>query len=118
MHAAFTRKLVALEEIAVRAGGDDIAPGGSSPPRARHHMIEGELVGGEAFAAILANEPIAQKDIEAGKGWMPRERDILLERNHAGQAHFDGRASDHMVIARDDIDPLQAHRLDGVLPGP
>jgi hypothetical protein len=46
-------------------------------------MVEGQFV---AAAAILAGEPIAQENIEAGEGGMSGGTDILLERDHARQA--------------------------------
>src|SRR5204863_3735598 len=53
-HAALAHQPVALEQVARAAGGDDVAPGGAAAARLRHHVVEGELVGREVAAAILA----------------------------------------------------------------
>src|SRR6266536_4839519 len=61
-HAGFGGRQVALPEIAVRAGGDHVDPGGMPAARARQQMVEREIV---ARAATLALELGAQKNIEA-----------------------------------------------------
>ena len=52
-HLRLVRRQVALPQIARRAGGDDVVPGRVAAARARHQVIEGEIV---ARAAILAAE--------------------------------------------------------------
>src|SRR6185437_13727248 len=67
-HADFAGQMVALQEIAAAAGGNDIGPGGAAAARARDHVVEGEVLGREIVAAILADETIAQENIEPGEG--------------------------------------------------
>ena len=67
-HPADVRQPVALGEVARGAGGDDVVPGRSPTQRPRDHMVEGQVVGRQPVAAVLAAEPIAQEHVE------PRER--------------------------------------------
>src|SRR5207302_2019871 len=62
VHPAFMRQPTALQQIAGRAGSDDIVPGRPPAARARHDMVEGEVVRGKGLAAILAGEAVAQED--------------------------------------------------------
>src|SRR5690348_15375171 len=75
-HMRFLGQPAALQKIAARAGGDDVLPGGPAAARARHEMVEGQVMGWERLAAILAGETVAQEDVEAGEGRTPRHRDI------------------------------------------
>src|SRR3954470_8577612 len=78
-------------------------------------MIEREFV---ARAAELARKTIAQEYVEAGEGGLCRRLHISLERHHARQFHFETGTSHRAVILRDNVDALQEHGLDRVLPGP
>ena len=75
-HACVQWHQVALAQVAWRTCGDNIFPCGCSALGAGNHMIEGEIVAG---AAILAGKTVAEKNIEAGKGRLPRRLDIGLE---------------------------------------
>lgn len=68
-HAGLGGKQVALAQIAAGTGGDHIFPGGGAPLRAGDDMVEGQILAG---AAILAAETVAEEDIEAGEGGVPR----------------------------------------------
>ena len=57
--------------------------------RARHQMVEGQVV---AVAAILAGEAVAQEHVEPGEGRVARRPDIGLERDDARQLHLEARA--------------------------
>src|ERR1700758_4103142 len=61
-HARLSRQPVALEQVAVRAGGDAVVPVPPPAPGARDDVIEGQLVRRAAAAAILAAEAVAQED--------------------------------------------------------
>src|SRR3990167_1622247 len=80
-------------------------------------MIEGQGVA-LIRSAILSGETVAQEYVE------PRERrralviDIGLQRHDRGKAHLEGRRPHHRFILRDDIDAIEEHRLEGVLPRP
>src|SRR5450830_1592149 len=56
-HLGFAWRQAALAQIAGRAGGDHVVPGGMPAARARDQMVESEVV---AVAAILAGEAVAQ----------------------------------------------------------
>jgi len=48
------------------------------PPRdVGHHVVEGEVVGREVAAAILAVEAVAQEDIEPREGRPARRRHVF-----------------------------------------
>ena len=78
-------------------------------------MIEGEVLGG---AAILALEAIPQEHIESCKGGIAGGLDVSFERNNGGQPHFETRRMHRTVIFLQNVDPLEKHRLDRVLPRP
>ena len=84
-HTGMVCVLAALAQITWRASGDDVLPSRPSAFRARHDVIESEIVWA---AAILASEAIAQEHVEARE----RRRAILMhvvaERDHARQLHF------------------------------
>src|SRR6266850_6068787 len=81
VHADLADQPVALQEIARAAGGHDVAPGGAPAARLGHHVVEGEVVGREVAAAILAVEAVAQEDIEPREGRPARRRHVFLERS-------------------------------------
>ena len=83
-HAADMGKAVALRQVAGRTGCDDVLPCRPAAAGPRDHMVEGEIVGGEGAAAILAGETVAQEDVETGEGWAARGRDELFQRDDAG----------------------------------
>src|SRR6266853_1062010 len=118
IHAAFPGYAIALEQIAARAGRDDVLPGGAPAARARHDVIERQIVGREVVAAILADEAVAQEHVESREGRTPRRRNVFLERDDAGQPHLEGGAAHDAVVKRDDVDPVEAYRLDRLLPRP
>src|SRR4249919_265328 len=84
VHADLAQQPVALQEVARAAGSHDVGPGGAAAARLRHDMVEGELVGREVAAAVLAVETVAQEDVEPREGRPPRRRHVFLERNDAG----------------------------------
>src|SRR5262249_60948672 len=88
-HPRFVRRQTALAKVAWRAGCNDIVPGRMATARAGQQMIEGEVV---TLAAVLASEAVAEKDVEAGEGWVRRWLHEGLERNHARQLHLERRA--------------------------
>src|SRR3954470_19762473 len=64
LHVRLLGRAAALPEVAGRAGGGDIVPGGAAAERARQDMVEGQLPG---VAAILAREAVAQEQVEPGE---------------------------------------------------
>src|SRR3546814_20593542 len=63
-HARLHRQSAPLSEIADLAGGHHVLPAGTAAARARDDVIEGQVVGRERAAAILAGEAVAQEDVE------------------------------------------------------
>src|SRR5580693_7009256 len=85
--ARFAGRAAALGEVAGRAGGDDVLPGGAAAARAGDHVVERQVV---AAAAVLAGERIAQEQVESREGRRPILSHIALQRHHARQAHLEG----------------------------
>src|SRR6185369_8934003 len=74
VHVRLVRQAVALQQVAVLAGGDDVGPGGAAATGARHDMVEGQLRRAIVVAAILAAEAVAQEDVEPSEGRSARQR--------------------------------------------
>ncbi len=118
IHAALSRQLAAFFRVACAACGYDVFPRRVTAFAARNDVIESQVRRWFTAAAILARESIAQKDVEPRKGRKPRRRDVLPQRDHAGQAHFEiGRMNGSLVFGQN-IDALEKNRLDRILPGP
>src|SRR5947208_3533691 len=81
-------------------------------PRARHEVVESQLVRRVGLAAILAAKPVAQKDVEPGESRMARSRHILLQRDDARQLHLQRGAAHADIVVIDDVDAIEEHRLD------
>ena len=86
-HLAFPRQPAAFAQVARAAGGDDVLPGRATAAAARDDVVEGQVRRRAAVAAILAGESVAQEHVEPGEGRAAGRRDIVLQRDHAGQAH-------------------------------
>ena len=114
-HVDFAGQPVGLAQVARGAGRHHVFPGSAPALGARDDVIEGQVV---PAAAVLALEAIAQEDVEAGEGGVPRRLHIVLERDHAGQEHLEARALDHPVVVLHHMHAFKKDRLDGVLPGP
>jgi len=114
-HADIARHAVALPEVAGRAGGNDVFPGGAPAFRPRDDVIEGQIVAG---AAILALETVAEENVEPGEGGVAGRLDIFTQRNDGRQLHGEARTSHHGVVFGDDVHAIHEHRLDRILPGP
>ena len=106
---------VGLPEVALRAGGDHVLPGRDPALRARNDMVERQVL---ALAAILAGEAIAQEHVEPGEGGEAGRLHVAFERHHRGQPHLEAWAAHQRVVLGDDVDPVEEHRLDRVLPAP
>src|SRR5207249_7300011 len=68
--------------------------------------------------AVLANEAVAEEDVEAGEGGVGGRLDEGFERNDAGQPDLETRTSYRPVVMLHDVDAVEEHRLDRVLPRP
>src|SRR5690606_40885388 len=109
------RKQPALPEVAGRAGCNDVVPGSGTAAAAGNDVVEGQLV---MRAAILALEAVTQEHIEPREGRVSGRLDVAFQRDDAGQLHLEGRRRDRVFIFGDDVDAVEEHRLDRVLPGP
>ena len=114
-HIDHLRQLIAFGEIAGRARRHNILPRRLPAFGARDHMVKGQLI---PLAAILARESIPQKHVEPCKRRMTRRRNIGFQRNNRWQPDFSARATDGLVIKRDNINPIQHHGFDRILPVP
>src|SRR3546814_6555815 len=74
-------------------------------------MVEGQILGAEVVAAVLALEGVAQEDIESGEGRTAVQADVLLQRDHAGQPHLEAGRADDGVVLGDDVHAVEEHRL-------
>ena len=68
IQATFVWHVVSLGQIADATCCHNIVPTGMPAARARHHMIEGQVLNGEAGGTILAGKSVAQENIESSKG--------------------------------------------------
>src|SRR6202000_1808285 len=114
-HPRLLRCHVALTQIAGRTCGDHVFPGGLSTLAARDDVIEGQIV---ARQAILADETVAQENVEPGERGMRARLDEGLQGYDAWELDFEGGAAYRAVVIFDDVDPVEEYRLDRVLPRP
>src|SRR5215211_592011 len=114
-HPRLLRRQIALAQVARRAGRDDVLPGGLAALAARDDVIERKVV---VRRAILADEAVAQEDVKTGEGGVRARLDERFERHHARELNLEGRAAHRAVVMFDDVDAVEKHRLDRVLPGP
>src|ERR1700730_10660732 len=114
-HPRLLRRQIALAQIAGRTGRDHVFPGGLAALAARDDVIEGEIV---VPRTILADEAVAQEDVEPGKGRMRGRPDEGFQRHHARQLDLERGAAHRTVVVLDDIDALEESPFDRVLPRP
>src|SRR5205814_566773 len=89
-HLRLLRRQVAFSQIAWRAGGDDVFPGGLAAFAARDDVVEGEIV---VRRTILADEPVAQEHVEPGESRVGARSDEGLQRHHAWQLNLERGAA-------------------------
>jgi len=114
-HIGLLGQHIAFGQIAAGTGRDNIFPNRGATLGARNHMVEGQVI---MRAAILAGEPVPQKYVEPGEGRLTGRFDIGFERNHRGKLHFPVGAADGFFVILHDIDAVEKHRLDRILPAP
>src|SRR5579863_8927998 len=81
-HPRLLRRQVSFSQIAGRTCRDHVFPRGLAAFAPRNDVIEGEIVAGRT---ILADESVAQKDVEPGEGGMRGGLDEGFQRYHARQ---------------------------------
>lgn len=112
-------QIPALAMVTCDAGGDDILPIGLAVAAARDDMIEGELMGREAGAAILARKIVAHEDVEPRKGRaLDGHRLVLLETNNTRQGKYHAGTPDSYIVCSHNRNPIQKNGLDDILPRP
>src|SRR5437762_10126635 len=99
-HARLLRRQIALAQIAGRAGGNDVFPGGLAAFAAREDVIEGQVF---RRGAVLAGESVAEEDVEPGEGGVSGWLDEGFERDDAGQHDLETRTSYRPVVMLHDI---------------
>src|SRR5579872_395542 len=114
-HPRLLRRQTAFTKIARGTGGDHVFPSGLAALAARDDVIEGQVV---ARRAILADEAIAQEYVKPGEGRMGGRLDERFQRHHARQLNLECRAAYRAVVMLDNINAVEEHRLDRVLPRP
>ena len=70
MHAGFPGSAVALLNVALKAGCNDVVPGVAASTRAGYDVVDREIV--PAIATVLTSVAIAMQDIA------PREADLFI----------------------------------------
>src|SRR5260370_18104781 len=81
---------VALPAVAGDATGDNVVPSLVAAPRNRDHVVEGELPGREAMAAILAAVVVASVDVGATEGDVGKRAfhpDVTEHAQHPSRLH-------------------------------
>ena len=103
-----------LRRLQGRARGDHVFPSGLAAAGAQDDVIESEIL---RRRAILADEAVAQEHVEPGEGGVRarRRRTSATPRSAAGSRRRGCAPRGHVF---DDIDAVEEHRLDRVLPRP
>ena len=88
-HGAVPQVPIPLPQVTLLTGGHDIFPTRTTAFGARDYVIKGQALDWKAGTAILATEMIAEKHVEPGKGRRAVHGNVVFERNHAGDGHFE-----------------------------
>ena len=115
LHVRLLRRPSALFQVAGQARGGDIFPARPPAQTARDDVVEGQVV---CRPAILAFELVAQEQVEPREGGIFGRLHILAKRNDRRNLHVDAWAMHMPVVAGNDIDLVEKHRLDRGLPRP
>ena len=81
-------------------------------------MIEGQILGPKAVAAVLTREAVAKKHVEARERRLSLQGYVFLQRYNARELHGQAWGVDLVFVFRDHIDSVHEHRFHRVLPGP
>jgi len=99
VHVGLVRSAAAFFGVAVDAGADEIVPGGFAALRAGDDVIEGKFLGGEFFAAVLAEGVIAGVDVAAVEFDVLAGKAVVAEEaDDAGNGDFKTDGFDEVVI--------------------
>lgn len=114
-HLGFFGQGTALAQIARRACGNNVVPRGLPTFGSRNDVIKCQIV---ICTTILTAESITQEYIEPRKSRIARRFYIGLKGNNGGQFKFGIRAMHNPIIFRNDINAIQKHSLQRILPAP
>lgn len=117
-HFAFLGQVIALQEVAVLAGGADVFPGGGAAAGFRDNVVEGQFMGAVFGPAILAGPAVAQENVKPRKGGPRLGLHIFLQRNDAGDLHLKTGGTNNSIVFGYDADTVEEHSLDSFLPRP
>ena len=81
-------------------------------------MVEGQALNGEPRAAVLAPEMVAQENVKTGESGRPVHGNIVFKRNYTGDWHLERRASNNVIVFRDNVNPALETGLHRILPIP
>jgi hypothetical protein len=91
------RHLVPLRAVAIDACGQDVRPFGLAACGARDDVVEGQIGSVKLFAAILAAEPVAQKDRAPAEFRGAVDRRIVAERDYLRHADLRRRGAENNI---------------------
>src|SRR5881394_3516191 len=114
-HPRLLRCKIALAQITRRTGSDDVFPGGLAAFAARYDVVESQFVAG---GTVLAGEAVAQEHVESSERGMRRRLDEGFQRHHARKLDLERGAAHRAIVMLHDVDAVEEHRLDRVLPRP
>ncbi len=97
LHVRLVQVLVALADVALAAGAHQILPHALPAVTARHHVVDGEVLG--AVAAVLAHIFVPREDRPTRKlQFRQRPADVVAKLDHGRELQGGIRAPDHEII--------------------
>ena len=81
-------------------------------------MIERQALNWKTSAAVLAPEVVAQENVKACESGRPVHGNIVFKRNYTGDWHLERRASNNVIVFRDNVNPALETGLHRILPIP
>ena len=109
-----------LAVVAFEAAGDDVVPGLASPLDDRNDVVEREVLGRAAAAAVLARVVVARVNVGPAKLHMLEalpDPDVLQEAQHARQLDREADAPDLPVVLGYYFDLALVKQRQCALPG-
>lgn len=104
VHPRLLGRAVALGDVALDAGQDDVFPRRASAARAGDDMINGEVLAGGTMAAILAGIAVAQIDIAPVEFDDARGHPMVTdEADDLGHEEAEGGSAHEQITVRGDV---------------
>jgi len=99
VHVGLMGGTAAFFGIAIDAGADEVVPSGLAAQRAGDDVVEGEFLGREFFAAVLAGGVVSGVDVAAVElDVLAGEAVIGEEADDAGDGNFEAYSADEVMI--------------------